>query len=245
MKYYIGIDRKTFVDYVEHPMFSVRILMNRKSKVVTNGKEWFLDSGAFTYLKQYGKFPFTIGKYLNVVSRQKPNHWACMDWCCEPTVQKVTGLNVLQHIGNTVENGRQLIDFDKDHFVMVLQGWDVRDYLTCLDYVRDYDLITPTMGVGTICGRTDKKEVFNILKSLKAELPDYVRLHCFGLSINLLKYKEIFDRVDSIDTFAWSREFGLSILNGVTKEMRIKAICNYNRKLSDLNDKNLNQNVLI
>jgi len=244
MKYYIGIDRKPFVEYVDHPMFSIRTLINRKSKVVTD-KEWFLDSGAFTYLKQYGKFPFSIGKYLNVVSNQKPNHWACMDWCCEPTILKSTGLNVLQHIGNTIESGRQLIDFDRDSFVMVIQGWNTRDYLTCLDYIKDYDLITHTIGIGTICGRTDQQMVFDILKNLKVELPDSVKIHCFGLSLNLLKYKEIFDQIDSIDTFAWSRGFGLSILNGVTKEMRIKAILDYNKKLSDLINRNEKQNVLV
>jgi len=243
MEYFIGIDRQTFTEYVDQPMFSVRTILNRKSRIKSKGK-WFLDSGAFTYLKNDGKFPYTIGKYLSVVGFQKPDYWACMDWCCEDTVLKSTGLSVLQHVGNTVENGRQLIDFDKDSFVMVLQGWDVRDYLTCLDYCKDQGLLTEKLGIGTICGRTDQKQVYDILKSIKAELPDWVKIHCFGLSLNLLKYKEIFDRIDSIDTFAWSRNFGLKLLNGVTKEMRIEAIKNYNRKLDDLIEKNNKQSVL-
>lgn len=244
MKAYLGVDRSSFAEIVDHPMVSVRTVFNRKSKIIT-GKEWFLDSGAFTYLKNDGKFPFSYGKYLSVVQRQNPSHWACMDWCCEPTVLKSTGLNVLQHIGNTVENGRQLIDFDKDRFVMVIQGWNVRDYLTCIDYIKDYGLITKTMGVGTICGRTDAKMVWEIIKSIRYELPDQTEIHCFGLSLNLLKYKEIFDLIDSMDTFAWSRKFGLTIANGVTRDMRLDAIKDYSVKLNDLINKNNRQSVLV
>ena len=101
-----------------------------------------MDSGAFTYLKEYGKFPFTYGEYLRAVEKFKPSNWACMDWCCEQPILNATGLNVLQHIGNTIEYGRQLIDYDKDSFVMVCQGWSTRDYLTCIDYIRDYNLFT-------------------------------------------------------------------------------------------------------
>ena len=167
-----------------------------------------------------------------------------MDWCCEPTVLKSTGLNVLQHIGNTVENGRQLIDYDKESFVMVLQGWETRDYLTCLDYCKDYGLLTKMIGVGTICGRTDAKQVYDILRALRYELPDQTEIHCFGLSLNLLKYKEIFDKIDSMDTHAWSRSLGLNVRQNAVVSVRKEMLLNYSVKLNDMINKNNRQSVL-
>ena len=63
-------------------------------------------------------------------------------------------------------------------------------------------------------------------------------------ALHLLKYKEIFDRVDSVDTFSWGRDFGLSILNGVTKEMRINALVDYQNKIKQIIDKNSKQHLL-
>ena len=234
MKVYYGVVRKSYAEKVNYPMISVRTMLKRETPITENKQEWFLDSGAYTFLKDQGQYPFTYGKYLQVVSRFNPTHWANMDWCCEPTVLKSTGLSVLQHIANTVESGRQLIDFDRNSFVMVLQGWSVRDYLTCVDYCKDNDLITHVLGIGSICGRTDPREVFDILNSIKAAVPDGCKIHCFGTSINLLKYKEIFDRIDSIDTWAWSREFGLTIMNGVSSSMRIDALLKYQKKVGDI-----------
>ena len=242
MEIYYGVDRKAFADVVQHPMISFRTMRKRKTPIVENGKEWFMDSGAFTYLKNEGKFPFTYGEYLRAVNKFNPTYYANMDWCCEETVLKSTGLNVLQHIGNTVENGRQLIDFDRKRFVMVLQGWTPRDYATCIDYCKDYDLITHTIGIGTICGRTNPKEVYEILKTIKYELPDGCRIHCFGFSINLLKYKELFDRIDSIDTFAWCREYGLT-KNGVVTE-RVDTLLNYKKKVDRIVKMNNFQSVM-
>lgn len=248
MEIYYGVDRKAFAEVVSRPMISVRTMMKRKTPIVTNGKEWFMDSGAFTYLKNDGKFPFTYGKYLKIVAKFKPTYWANMDWCCEPTVLKSTGLSVLQHIGNTVENGRQLIDFDRDSFVMVLQGWTPRDYATCIDYCKDQGLITHTMGIGTICGRTDPKDVFEILKTIKFNLPDRVRIHCFGFSINLLKYKELFDKIDSIDTYAWCRPAGLNLsskdYNNSYNRLALKLLSEYKEKVHKIVDLNNHQSLL-
>lgn len=242
MKVYYGVDRKAFSKVVDKPMISFRTMSKRKSPIVEDGKEWFMDSGAFTYLKQYGKYPFSYGRYLRAVTDFKPTYFACMDWCCEETVLKSTGLNVIQHIGNTIESGRQLIDFNKNHFVMVLQGWNTRDYLTCIDYCKDYGLLTHVMGVGTICGRTDPKQVSDILKAIKYELPDQTKIHCFGFSLNLLKYKELFDRIDSIDTFAWCREYGLCKNGAVVN--RVETLLNYIKKVNRIIETNNFQSVL-
>jgi len=238
MKIYYGIDRKCCIPYVDHAMISFRTMMKRKTPIIDNGTDWFMDSGAFTFLKQYGEYPIKIGTYLKTVNYFNPNRWAIQDWCCEPSVLRSTGLNVLQHIGNTVESGRQLIDFN-DKCVMVIQGWTKRDYLTCIDYIHDYNLFTEMMGIGTICGRTDVREVFDILKSIKAEIPDYCKVHCFGLSLNLLKYKEIYDQVFSVDTNAydfWRLDS--------TNETIINNLIQYKKKVDNVMNKNKKQSIL-
>ena len=192
-------------------MVSARTLMNRKSNIITpNVKEWFLDSGAFTYLKKNGKYPFSIGKYLSVVAKYSPDLWANMDYPCEKSIRNATKLNILQHIGNTIENGRQLIDFDPDTFVMVLQGIELREYEICIDYCKDYGLFTKVMGIGSVCGRRNQDEVFQLLRTIRSQIPDWCKIHTFGTGIHLLKDKRIYQIVDSIDTWGWNDMIGLS-----------------------------------
>jgi hypothetical protein len=38
---------------------------------------------------------------------------------------------------NTVESGMELIDFDRNKFVMVIQGWDWNDYASCVEQIRE------------------------------------------------------------------------------------------------------------
>jgi len=251
MKVYYGLDRKSLVSSVKYPMISFRSLRKRNSPIVDNGANWFMDSGAFTYLKNDGIFPFTYGEYLGVVSHFKPNLWSCMDWCCEPSVLQRTRHTVDTHIALTIENGIQLIDFDKNSFVMVIQGWDQKDYISCCDKIKEQGLITKVMGIGTICGRTNIREVFDILKSIKFELPDWCKIHCFGMSINLLKYKEIYDRVDSTDTYAWAREFGANkpLLNALVDSVgkhnaEVKVLLDYQKKVEKIINKNEKQSLL-
>jgi hypothetical protein len=149
---------------------------------------------------------------------------------------------VATHIALTVESGMELIDFDRNKFVMVIQGWDWNDYASCVEQIREQGLFTPVMGIGTICGRTDAKQVYDILTSVKACVPDWVKLHCFGMSLNLLKYKEIYDRVDSVDTFSWCREFGLT--NGGDSDERASVLLEYKTKIENIINKNERQSLL-
>lgn len=242
MKIYYGVDRKTYANEVKYPMVSFRTMMKRKTPIVTD-KEWFMDSGAFTFLKERGYFPFTYGKYLRAVARFKPTFWACMDWCCEPSVRQRTKHTVDTHISLTIENGIELIDFDRDSFIMVVQGWEREDYISCCEKIKEQGLITKVMGIGTICGRTDAKKVHDILKSIKSNLPNWVKIHCFGMSINLLKYKEIFDCIDSVDTYAWCSEFGLCTFSS-NDEIKIATLKKYIEKVDALIDKNKKQSIL-
>jgi len=242
MKVYYGVDRKKYAQLIDNPMVSVRTMLKRKSNIVSNGKEWFMDSGAFTYLKQLGKFPYTYGEYLGAVAKFNPSYFACMDWCCEKTVRNRTKFTVDTHIDLTIENGIQLIDFDKNKFVMVVQGLEWNDYATCIEKIREQGLFTPVMGVGTICGRTNPREVYDILQAIKFNSPDWVKLHCFGMSINLLKYKEIYQMVDSVDTFAWCREFGLTNFGDTNK--RVDALLEYKTKVDAIINKNERQSCL-
>jgi len=250
MKVYYGVQHKSVISLIkDNPlMLNARTLLKCKSKFIQSGRDWFLDSSAYTCITQFGKFNFSYGKYLSIVDLQEPKLFANMDWCCEPIALKSSGLNVLQHIGHTIENGRQLIDYDRKRFVMVIQGWELKDYITCIDYCRDYGLLTNILGIGTVCCRKNPKELFDILLGIESALPDWCKLHCFGLSIDLLKYKEIFDRIDSIDTSAWQRSMGLKFTTKTEGcsfvELAKRLFDEYKPKVDKIIDRNHKQSIL-
>ena len=200
MKVYYGIDRQAFVSAIPYAMVSIRSYINRS---FVPDIEWFLDSGAFTFLLKDGKFPFTTDEYVSMVRASKPDIWANMDWCCEENVLKSTGLTVKDHIQKTVENGRALID-RAPGFVMILQGYEESDYLECIDMSRDAGLLTPIMGIGTLCRRNATMDILSIAERIRREIPDHIKLHGFGVKTDILKIPRIYQLLHSVDTYAWA-----------------------------------------
>lgn len=231
VRVFLGAATRYQVKEIEYPMVSARTLNNRKSSIVKRDKVWFLDSGAYTYLRQYGNYPMSYGQYLRIVENFRPNYWANMDWCCEKQVRDTTGLTVNEHISNTIESGRQLIDFDSDTFVMVMQGWKDDEYLKCVDMATDAGLITDVIGIGSICGRRNPRTVYRILKAIKDNLPSHCKLHGFGISLHLLKYKAIKDIIDSVDTFAWTYDYSTNVKD-VLKDDAIRYLKIYQDKIN-------------
>jgi hypothetical protein len=202
MKIYYGVDRKTLAQVVPAAMISIRTLIQR-GNFVPKGLDWFMDSGAFTYLLDQGEFPFTVDQYKKYINRFTPPLWACMDYCCEQKVLESTGLSVQDHQQRTTDNGIELID-TAPGFVMVLQGWEVSDYLHHIDQVRDEGLLTKVIGVGSVCRRNATKEILKVLTAIKDNVPDWVNLHGFGVKTDILRHHEAYRLLGSVDTYAWA-----------------------------------------
>jgi len=102
----------------------------------------------------------------------------------------------------TVENARWLVENCKStQVVPVIQGYKLSEYKKCINLLKENDLVSDYLGVGSICIRKDERDVYQILKLCKKETK--TNLHAFGLSLNFVKNKKIRNLVSSFDTFAW------------------------------------------
>jgi hypothetical protein len=220
---YPTIDHIYQIDCVPRFMWSYYPILhqNRKSPLPSKGKPWILDSGGFSFLKKYGKYPMSEAEYFKHALLLNPYLIVSMDWMCEPTIIKKTGLSVKKHIENTVfslwtilnhvekahpkeKNGASFNSpfFSSDFILGVIQGWSIEDYLFCIDLLREQGLILPYMGVGTLCRRNSEKQIIRILRHIKRELPD-VKLHGFGVKTSVLRYPEARELLYSVDSAAW------------------------------------------
>lgn len=180
---------------------------------------WALDSGAFSEIKEHGRWRMSPAEYVDRVKRYDREigrmGWAApQDWMCEPWMIERTGLSVREHQERTVENFVDVcrlweqwdpsvrpIDQASCPFMPVLQGWSLADYWTCIDLyaqagvrLADY----PLVGLGSVCRRQATEEIGTIVRSLGAVLP----LHGFGVKIEgLAAYGKW---LTSADSMAWS-----------------------------------------
>lgn len=210
MEFYIGVWTKKQVENLDYPfIISIKTLLNSNfEEVLRNKRDWMVDSGGFTELRSNGKYTFSIEEYLNEIERVEPNYFFVMDWMCEPSILKKTGLSIREHQINTLKNYlRMKKEFNNrdinSKLCGVIQGWKKEDYLRHIEMLKERNLITDLMGVGSICRRFADKEIIEILKAIKKELPN-TKLHGFGVKKNILKYRITHNLLYSCDSMAWS-----------------------------------------
>jgi len=56
-----------------------------------------LDSGAFQEIRKYGRYTYSIGEYFSYCLKYNPSFFVSMDYMCEPTQLKKSGMSVKQH----------------------------------------------------------------------------------------------------------------------------------------------------
>lgn len=170
--------------------------------------ELFLDSGAFGSAFWDGGYTYSCANYLNLVEHVQPDWWATMDYPCEPHIRYggyPSGVMPIEaKLRLTVENTAYLAESGIGGFVPVIQGWEIADYLHCVDLLERANLLRPVMGVGSICRRGSQANVVAILRALRARLPD-VRFHAFGAKLATCTYAngEALNYLHSLDTAAW------------------------------------------
>lgn len=191
-------------------MFSLRRLKGRHSPVSFKNQDWIMDSGAFSEVSMNGKYTFTPEEYLHYVELHQPSLFFNMDYMCELFVLQKTGLTVREHQKKTIENQIKIMDLldnykIKGTFAGCIQGWQISDYINCIDMLKEQGLITSIMGVGSVCRRNSKKQILEILYAVKQELPN-IKLHGFGIKTDVLKEPLAYGCLDSCDSMAWSFE---------------------------------------
>ena len=159
------------------------------------------------------------------------NWWAAMDYCCEQAIAS-DRQQVEKRMRQTIESAEETLDWvdywreegdtDIQYPLLTLQGRTPADYLwSARELARVWSsrkgafdsnqrLLLPELplllGVGSVCTRPlhGTEGLLPVLDALHAELPDYVKLHLFGVKGQALKYVGRYgDRVASVDSMAW------------------------------------------
>lgn len=207
MKFYVGLYNATHAWPFARSMFSMNVLWDRMSGFKVN--KWILDSGAFTQIRQYGRFlmePKWYAWRIEKLSRSGQLVAAVIqDWMCEPACLSKTGKSKEEHQELTVKSYVELKQLVKKTRLMpVLQGYYVKDYVR---HLREYgDLLKPGawVGVGCLASRNNRVGIIEaILEAIKSERSD-LNLHGFGLKTSSLSYSPIPNLLYSCDSVAWS-----------------------------------------
>jgi len=219
-KVFLVVDYSSFDKFLNYPYLFVSagvcyIDGKFKYPTVNKPKELFVDSGAFSLINKYGDYPYNYKQYVAFVKKLKPNYVAVMDYPCEPSPK--ISLTVKERIDKTVENTIKLMDFAPEiNWVSVIQGWEIRDYLYCLDLLKEHGLLTPLTAIGSVGIRKKLKEFKNIILTIREEIPKKIKLHCFGLDLRFIRDYAIFNAIYSFDSHAWC------IYKGYPKTMKDK-----------------------
>jgi len=228
------------------------------TKYIPPHNSLFLDSGGFTLLSKWHKYPFTIEQYMNLLKKLKPNLAATMDYPCEPTLEITKSESKLQipvkeRINKTIENNDIMLNnyyLNGTKIIPVIQGWKLNDYYFCIDEMHKKDLLTDYVAFGSMCQRTKgKKLCYKVINHLR-KYSD-TKIHFFGFKISMLKDYGIYSKIYSCDTAAWThnpydktRRGGKNIYAKTQKELERNWYI-YLNKIEKLHNKFIGQQKLI
>lgn len=208
VKFFVGLHQPSDAHHFERCMVSVNRLRDRVSDF--SAGEWMLDSGAFSELKDHGRFRDSPEVYAAQATRWSRcgNMVAAVsqDYMCEPFILERTGLTTLEHQSLTISRYRKIRTAvpTEVYILPVLQGYWADEYLAHLNAYGD--LIQPGqwVGVGSVCKRNaDVGEIEHVLVTIHRARPD-LRLHGFGVKLTALKSSLVRECLYSADSMAWS-----------------------------------------
>lgn len=212
MRFYLGTHEPSWLgrkECTDVPLFvSHRRLARLRRRLPRAAGRWALDSGGFTELSMHGRWQTSAETYVAATRRYRDEigglDWAApQDWMCEPWMLAKTGLTIAEHQRRTIDSVLELRALAPDlPFVPVLQGWQLGDYLDCIELYAEagVDLAAePTVGLGSVCRRQATGEIWTIVTVLAHE---GLALHGFGVkTLGLADYGGC---LASADSMAWS-----------------------------------------
>lgn len=207
-------------------------LARRVSPFPAARRDWVLDSGGFTELKNHGGWRITPEEYAAEVRRYRDQLgrllWAApQDWMCEPWViyggihdrqrfagtQEARGINpgepddfaaaVRMHQEFTVQNYLELQRIAPDlPWIPVLQGWALEDYQRCAQMYADAGVDLAAAPVVGL-GSVCRRQATEEIAEIVAHFhAQGLRLHGFGVKTDGLA--DYGDQLVSADSLAWS-----------------------------------------
>ena len=106
--------------------------------------------------------------------------------------------------------------------VSVVQGWEVHEYLWMLDRMKEQGVLSRLVAIGSVCRRNQDQEIRNVITAIRKNLPRKYRLHAFGVKVNALRFKDVFDALWSADSLAYAFTLGMG-LKGEQNKYRFVA----------------------
>ena len=203
---YTGVHTPSHAHALEKAMVSLNRLAHRKADFHPN--HWIMDSGAFTRISS-GKAHLPVAEYAAQINR-----WArcgtleaavAQDYMFEPFVLSVTGLSVREHQNLSTRNYLELLDQDPQAYIMpVIQGFTQAQYEQHVEQLSPHLPESAWTGVGSICKRQGKPSAISaVLTAILKVRPD-LKLHGFGVKTTALRQADIWERLHSVDSAAWS-----------------------------------------
>lgn len=181
----------------------------RRVRFFTRGLK-FLDCGGFTLLNRFGDYPFSRDAYQNLIAFLRPDHYAAMDYPCEPEITRGLGLSTnRERIEMTVQNARWFLD---NHNLIgcsipipVIQGYTLDEYRECIDLHHQTETIRDYMAVGSMCRRLSVKELHILIPGIfeYAQQAGAKHLHWFGLKLS--------PSLDDLREYIYSRDSAVAL----------------------------------
>ena len=212
-EFYYGSSWHWPLAYLPRVMLSYNMLR----KIKTAWKidiPFMMDSGAFAVILKYGKYPFIPEEYAEGIEKWHPDVAWTMDYPCEPSVQKRGDYNPKKAQEMTIDNQIRLLDLNANT-QMVVQGWEIPDYLANLDKIKEQGLLTEHLGIGSVCRRGQTTQIARIIRAIHNNVPSWVKLHGFGVKVSALENTDAKFELYSADSMSWAIEaFGKYENNG-------------------------------
>jgi hypothetical protein len=225
----------------ENVLISAATLWHKTRKKFTNPnflprttKRIFIDSGGFTFLTKWEKYPFTIDEFidfLGILQEKQPiEQVAILDYPCEPDVNRSEYKTNFDRIRATVENA--VVCFDKApeiNWIPVIQGYYLHEYLDCLSLYEERGIKSEKWAIGSVCQRRDIAGPRKIITRLKKTMSNK-KLHAFGISIRLLKDLQIWNSLFSSDSASWQLYGGFAY----TIEEKLQRFQDFTKELDSI-----------
>lgn len=252
MDVYIGVDNKAYMDFAPEMLpnvcYSYATYQNRQKPLWKPPGKMLLDSGGFVFISKHGRYTSSLVKYLAFVRKNNPDLFVSQDWTCDPLSIERTGLTVEEHIHRTVDNAIQiwgrLTEEEQKKFIPVIQGWDVKDYLECIDLYRQSGIEITYYGLGSLVRKNCDSDIARIISRVSEELGPDIKLHGFGVKVGVIN--RLHNHLTSIDTQAGM--FYAKNRNGewvkFTDGSKQQVLIDYYQKLNNIYQDTLKQSTL-
>jgi hypothetical protein len=204
-EFYYGSSWHWPLDYIPRAMLSYNYLRTIKHPWNNINIPWMMDSGAYSVILKYGKYPYMPEQYAEGIKAWRPDISWTMDYPCEQKVREAGKYTPLTAQDMTIRNQISLLDQGVET-QMVVQGYEPDEYLENLDKIKSAGLLTQHLGIGSICRRGQVKEIARIIRLIHNNVPGWVKLHGFGIKTSVLAQTDARFYLYSADSQSWDYE---------------------------------------